>query len=138
MTAKGSSIIGYALAAAIGAKLACPEKPILGLIGDGGFLYSTHELATCIRYKVGFPLIVVNDNAYGIIAYLQRNAFEKEYESRLNNPDIVALACAYGAQATRVESPTDLEASIEKALASDELLVIELVGSFPEPPFGKY
>lgn len=138
MTAKGSSIIGYAFAAAIGAKIACPEKPILALIGDGGFLYSTQELATCSRYKVGFPVIVVNDNAYGIIAYLQRNAFEKEYESRLNNPDIVALAHAYGAQATRVESLTGLEESLEKAFASDELWVIELVGSFPEPPFGRY
>jgi thiamine pyrophosphate-dependent acetolactate synthase large subunit-like protein len=87
---------------------------------------------------VGFPLVVVNDNAYGIIAYLQRSAFKKEYESRLNNPDIVALAHAYGAQATRVESLTGLEESIEKAFASDELWVIELAGSFPEPPFGRY
>jgi len=138
MAAKGSSIIGFAFAAAIGAKIACPEKPILALIGDGGFLYSTQELATCIRYKVGFPVIVVNDNAYGIIAYLQRSAFEKEYESRLNNPDMVALARAYGAQAARVESLTGLEESLEKAFASDELWVIELAGSFPEPPFGRY
>ena len=138
ITAKGSSIIGYAFAAAIGAKMACPEKPVLALIGDGGFLYSTQELATCSRYKVGFPVVVVNDSAYGIIAYLQRNAFEKEYESRLDNPDMVALARAYGARATRVESLTDLEASIKEAFASDELWIIELVGSFPEPPFGRY
>ena len=61
ISARGSSIIGFAFAAAMGAKITSPDKPVAGLIGDGGFLYSSHELATCMRHNIGFPLIVVND-----------------------------------------------------------------------------
>ncbi|HUU80860.1 MAG TPA: thiamine pyrophosphate-binding protein [Acidobacteriota bacterium] len=138
IAAKGSSIIGFAFPAAIGGKIACPEKQILALIGDGGFLYCAHELATCIRHRIGFPIIVVNDNAYGVIAHLQRTTYKEEYESRLANPDFVALARAYGAKATKVDSPEGLEESLKVALASQDLWVIELVGPFPEPPFSKY
>jgi acetolactate synthase-1/2/3 large subunit len=136
--AKGSSTIGFAFAAAIGMKLACPDRPLVALIGDGGFLYSEQELATCIRHKIGFPVIVVNDNAYGIIAYLQRAAYQKEYESRLTNPDFVVLAKAYGARSLRVDTPKDLKEILEPALASGDLWVIELHDTFPEPPFGRY
>jgi acetolactate synthase-1/2/3 large subunit len=136
--AKGSSTIGFAFAGAIGTKLACPDKPLVALIGDGGFLYSEQELATCIRHKIGFPVIVVNDNAYGVIAYLQRAYYQNEYESRMINPDFVTLAQSYGAHSLRVDSPKGLKEVLEQALASDELWVIELHDTFPEPAFGRY
>ncbi|UCF55804.1 MAG: thiamine pyrophosphate-binding protein [Deltaproteobacteria bacterium] len=135
---RGSGTIGFAFAAAIGVKTACPEKSVLALIGDGGFLYSAQELATCMRHKIGFPVIVINDNAYGVIGFLQRSAYQKAFESDLTNPDFVSLARAYGAQATRVDSPADLGASLEKALASKDLWVIELVAPSLQPPFPRY
>ena len=138
MAAKGSTTIGFAFAAAIGVKIAYPEKPILALIGDGGFLYSAQELATCVRHKIRFPIIVVNDNAYGVIAYLQRAAYQTEYESRLTNPDFVALANAYRVRGSRVDSPARLATELEMALASEDLWLIELTATFPEPPFGRY
>jgi acetolactate synthase-1/2/3 large subunit len=138
IAARGSTTIGFAFAAAIGARIACPEKPILALNGDGGFLYSAQELATCIRHRVGFPVIVVNDNAYGTIAYLQRAAYGAEYESRLSNPDFVALAQAYGAQAARADSPTALREHLEKALQSKGMWVIELAAPLSEPAFKRY
>jgi acetolactate synthase-1/2/3 large subunit len=138
IAAKGSSTIGFAFAAAIGVKITYPEKPILALIGDGGFLYSTQELETCVRHKIKFPLIVVNDNAYGVIAYLQQTAYQVEYESRLTNPDFVALANAYGVRGSRVDSPAGLAVELEKALASEDLWIIELAATFPEPAFAKY
>jgi thiamine pyrophosphate-dependent acetolactate synthase large subunit-like protein len=136
--ARGSATIGFAFAAAIGVKTACPEKPVLALIGDGGFLYGAQELATCMRHKVGFPVIVVNDNAYGVIAYLQRGAYQKVYESDLTNPDFVALARAYGAEGISVNSPSALEAALKEALASEDLWVIELVNPSVGPPFPQY
>lgn len=136
--AKGSSTIGFAFAAAIGVKIASPERPILALIGDGGFLYSTQELETCVRRKIRFPIIVVNDNAYGVIAYLQRTKYQAEYESRLTNPDFIALAKAYGVRASRVDSPAGLAKELEKALASEDLWIIELAATFPESVFGIY
>jgi acetolactate synthase-1/2/3 large subunit len=136
--ARGSATIGFAFAATIGIKTACPEKPVLALIGDGGFLYGAQELATCMRHKMGFPVIVVNDNAYGVIAYLQRGAYQKVYESDLTNPDFVALARAYGAEGTRVDSPSGLDAALKKAFASESMWVIELVAPSVEPPFPRY
>jgi acetolactate synthase-1/2/3 large subunit len=136
--ARGSATIGFAFAATIGVKTACPERPVLALIGDGGFLYGAQELATCMRHKIGFPVIVVNDNAYGVIGYLQRGAYQKVYESDLTNPDFVALARAYGAEGIRVDSLSSLEAALEGALASQDLWVIELVIPSVRPPFPQY
>jgi acetolactate synthase-1/2/3 large subunit len=138
MGTKGSTTIGFSVAAAIGAKVACPDKPVVALIGDGGFLYNSHELATCMRHDIGFPVIVSNDNAYGIIAFLQRGFFKNEHESRLANPDFVALARSYGAKATRVDSPAALGEALRGSLASDKMWLIELAATFPEPPFWLY
>ncbi len=138
MGTKGSTTIGFSFAAAIGAKVACPDKPVVALIGDGGFLYNSHELATCIRHGIGFPVIVSNDNAYGIIAFLQRGFYKNEHESRLSNPDFVALARSYGAQATRVDSPSGLAEALSGSLASGKMWLIELAATFPEPPFWLY
>ena len=136
--ARGSATIGFAFAATIGAKVARPERPVLALIGDGGFLYGAQELATCMRHRIGFPVIVVNDNAYGVIAYLQQGAYQKVYESQLTNPDFVALARAYGAEGIRVDSPSALETALKEALASEDLWVIELVVPSVAPPFPQY
>ena len=138
MGAKGSAIIGFAFAAAVGAKIAAPEKPVVALIGDGGFLYSTQELATCVRHGIGFPLIVVNSRSYGIIGYLQKMFHQHEYETRLENPDFVQLAGAYGIAGCRVTSPAQLQEALAEALSSGEMRLIELVEDFPEPPFAKY
>ena len=136
--AKGASTIGFAFAAAIGGKIADPGRPVLALIGDGGFLYSAQELATCVRHNIKFPVIVNNDEAYGVISYLQREYFKIEYESRLASPDFVALANAYGAKAVRVNSPASLEEAVKNALYSEDMWVIELAAKFPEPAFGRY
>ena len=138
MGTKGSTTIGFSFAAAIGAKVACPDKPVVALIGDGGFLYNSHELATCMRHGIGFPVIVSNDNAYGIIAFLQRGFYKIEHESRLTNPDFVALARSYGAESTRVDSPAGLAEALRGALASGKMWLIELAATFPEPPFWLY
>jgi acetolactate synthase-1/2/3 large subunit len=138
IAAKGSALLGFSFPAAVGAKVACPNKPIVSIIGDGGFLYTSQELATCVRHRIGFPLIVVNDNAYGVIGYLQRTAYKEEYEARLTNPDFVAFAGAFGVTATRVTSPEGLTQALEKALPSGEMHLIELQIDIAAPPFGRY
>lgn len=136
--AKGSGLLGFSFPAAIGVKAACPDKPVVSIIGDGGFLYTSQELATCVRHTIGFPLIVVNDNAYGVIGYLQRTAYQEEYEARLTNPDFVAFAQAFGVAATRVNSPEGLAEALEKSLSSGEMHLIELQTAIAAPPFGRY
>ena len=138
IAAKGSALLGFSFPGAIGTKVACPDKPVVSIIGDGGFLYTSQELATCVRHKIGFPLIVVNDNAYGVIGYLQRTAYKEEYEARLTNPDFVAFAGAFGVAATRVTSPEGLTQALEKALHSGGMHLIELQTDISAPPFGRY
>ena len=138
VAAKGSALLGYSFPGAIGVKVAWPNKPVVGIIGDGGFLYTAQELATCVRHKIGFPLIVVNDNAYGVIGYLHRTAFQEEYEAQLTNPDFLKFADSFGVAATRVNSPEGLGQALEKALSSGEMHLIELQMTIAAPPFGKY
>jgi acetolactate synthase-1/2/3 large subunit len=139
VTAKGSSIVGFSFPAAVGLKLACPQRPVVAVIGDGGFLYGAQELATCRRHRIGFPLVVVNDGAYGMIDVLQRQIYGRgDFETDLVNPDLPALAASFGVGAERVETPRGLERALRSALESKEMQVIELKASFRENPFAKY
>ena len=136
--AKGSGLLGFGFPAAVGVKLACPDTPVVGVMGDGGFLYTAQELATCVRHGVGFPLVVVNDDAFGVIGYLQRSAYGTAHQERLTNPDFVQFAAAFGVSAQRVDSPAELGTALERTLASGEMHLIEYRLAIPEPPFGKY
>jgi len=136
--AKGATPIGFAFPAAIGLKAAYPEEPVVSLIGDGGFLYGAVELATCLQHGIGFPVVVVNDRAYGMIDYLQHSLYGAGYQTSLFNPDFSAFALSFGAKARAVDTPDGLKAALKEALASPEMWLIELNASFPDPPFGKY
>jgi acetolactate synthase-1/2/3 large subunit len=139
VTAKGSSIIGFSFPAAMGLKLACPERPVVALIGDGGFLYGAQEMATCRRHGIAFPLIVVNNAGYGMIDLLQRQFYGRgDFETDLVNPDLPALAASFSIAAERVESPEGLEQALRSALTSKEIRLIEVVAAFRENPFAKY
>lgn len=137
ITARGAMPIGFSFAAAIGAKLADPSKAVVGVIGDGGFLYDTQEMATCVQHDIGFPIIVVNDGSFSMIDYLQQANYKRGYETRLQNPDFVALARSYGIDGVTVDSPEGLGEALKAALAAGKMQLIELVASFPDPPFGR-
>lgn len=134
---KGATPIGFAFPAAVGVKIANPKMPVVALTGDGGFLYGTQEMATCAQYGIGFPVIVVNDSSFRMIDYLQLASYGKGYETTLVNPDFVTLAESYGFSAVRVDSPEKLGEALEKALTTGDMWLIELVASFPDPPFGQ-
>ncbi len=111
----GSGTLGYGLPAAIGAACAMrrngDKRKIVCVAGDGGFQYTSHELATLAQYDLPVKILLVNDNKYGVIGFLQRSVFGNEYEVDLKNPDFCRLAEAYGIHAERV---TDLEGLREK------------------------
>jgi len=138
MAAKGATPIGFAFSAAIGAKLANPSIPVVALTGDGGFLYGAQELATCIRHDIGFPVIIVNDNEFKMIDYLQQNSYRRGHETSLVNPDFAALAGSFGVSSVTVDSPDGLAKALEKALSTKRMELIELKAAFPDPPFLKY
>src|SRR5216684_108483 len=111
----GSGTLGYGLPAAIGAACAGRQQGLEGRViciaGDGGFQYTSHELATLAQYQLPVKILLVNDNAYGIIGFLQRSFFGEMHEVQLKNPDFPALAAAYGISA---QSVTDLDGLREK------------------------
>jgi acetolactate synthase-1/2/3 large subunit len=115
-----SGAMGYGLPAAIGAKLACPARPVLCLAGDGCFMMSAQELATAIALRLAIVIVVFDNQMFGTIRMHQ----EKHYPARvhgtgLENPDFVLFAQSFGAKAQRVESlGTLLEAVLEGFKAS--------------------
>src|SRR5712691_7446975 len=99
----GSATLGYGVPAAIGAKIARPERPVICVVGDGGFMYSVNELATAVKYRLPVVFLVMNDDRFGAIKWLQETLFEGRWgEANLTNPDFPALARAFGARGERV------------------------------------
>jgi acetolactate synthase-1/2/3 large subunit len=113
----GSATLGYAVPAAIGAKVAHPGRSVVAVVGDGGFLFSVNELATAVKYGLGIVFLVLNDGRYGAIKYLQEAMFGRSGEADLANPDFPRLARAFGAEGRRVDTVDELAPALDKALA---------------------
>ena len=122
----GSATLGYGVPAAIGAKVAHPDRPVLAVMGDGGFMFSVNELATAVKYGLGIVFLVLNDQRYGAIKYLQEGMFGKYGEVDLANPDFPAMARAFGAEGLRVESPDELPEALGRALSHGGPTLLEL------------
>ncbi len=118
--------LGYALPAAIGAKLACPKQPVVAICGDGGFLFTLQELATASAQNLDLIVLVFNDNAFGAIRQYQDRVFGgRNIGAALKNPDFLKLGDAFGAKTSRVE-PKDLGAAVRKAHTAGGLWLIEI------------
>jgi acetolactate synthase-1/2/3 large subunit len=130
----GSATLGYAVPAAIGAKIAKPDRQVVAVVGDGGFFFSVNELLTAVKYNLGIVFLVLNDNRFGAIKYLQERLFGRSGETELVNPDFPALARACGAAADRVPSLAELGEALKLALARRKPTVLELPLAV-EPPW---
>lgn len=118
--------LGFAFPAALGAKVARPERPVVSLIGDGGFLFAASELATAVQHDIATVTVVFNDNAYGNSNRDQRERFAgREIGTVLRNPDFAALARAFGADGTRIEGAEQLDDALRAALAGGRPALIE-------------
>ena len=119
--------LGYAFSAAMGAKLAKPEKHVLAMIGDGGFLFANGDLATAVQYEINIVTLIFNDNCYGSIRKAQNNAFGRTIGVDLKNPDFCLLAKAFGIQSFRVNSPDKLLKTLTQAWTIHAPVIIEIV-----------
>ena len=117
--------VGYALPAAIGAKVAHPDLPVVAMCGDGGFMLSCQELATAIQYGVKIVVMVFNDNGYQVLRIQQHDRFQRHSEVDLHNPDFVAMAKSFGADSFRVEVD-QVGQALESSLDSDGPVLIEI------------
>ncbi len=118
--------LGFALPAAIGASIGRPDRKVVALAGDGGFLYTSQELATAVQEQADVVAIVFNDNAYGALKLFQdRHHGGRRIGVELRNPDIAMLAEAYGARGVKLGSHTDLGAALTDAVGKRGPVVIE-------------
>jgi len=122
----GSATLGYAVPAAIGARIARPDRAVVAVVGDGGFLFSVNELATAVKYRLPVVFLVLNDDRYGAIKYLQESLFGRWGEADLTNPDFPALARVFGAEGARVDGVDGLGAALDKALGQPGPTLLEL------------
>ncbi|HEV8388733.1 MAG TPA: 5-guanidino-2-oxopentanoate decarboxylase [Dongiaceae bacterium] len=122
----GFGTLGYAVPAAIGGKIACPDRPTIAIVGDGGFLFTMQELGTAVELGLPLPILLWNNDAFGQIAQGMNARDIPELGVRQRNPDYLALARAFGAEAIRPDSVAALRAEIATAFARRGPTLIEV------------
>jgi acetolactate synthase-1/2/3 large subunit len=112
---------------ALGAKVAKPDKIVVSVTGDGGFMFAVQDLATAVQYGIGVVTIVFNNNAFGNVRRDQLQRFDgRLIGADLVNPDFVKLAEAFGVEPYRADTPLQLRASLESAIATGRPCLIEV------------
>jgi acetolactate synthase-1/2/3 large subunit len=121
----GFAAMGIAIPGAIAAKLVHPNKKVVAVTGDGGFMMNNQELETALRVGTPFVTLIFNDNGYGLIEWKQINQFGESAFVKFSNPDFVKFAESMGLKGYRVESAADLIPTLKTALEQDVPTVID-------------
>ena len=119
LIANGLAGMGFALPAAIAAKLVHPDRNVVSVNGDGGFLMNCQELETAVRLKTPFVTVIWENHQYGSIVWKQDKKFGRHFGVDFQNPDFVKLAEAFGMPAWRCESVEDFSGALRRALAAE-------------------
>src|SRR5699024_4545994 len=123
-----SGAMGYGMPAALGAKLASPDKVVVSLSGDGGFMMTVQELETAVRYNIPIIALVFNNNMYGTIRMHQEMHYpEKVVATDLGDVSFSALAKSVGAEGYTVNTSEEFDDVFDKALESGKVTVIEII-----------
>jgi acetolactate synthase-1/2/3 large subunit len=142
VTSGGAGTMGFALPAAMGAKVAVPHKQVIAIIGDGGYQMTLQELGTIMQYKIPVKILVLNNNFLGMVRQWQQLFHGKRYSfTEMDNPDFVKIAEAYKIPAAKVTDQKDLESALRKMLDSTTSYFLEVVvekedNVFPMVPAG--
>jgi len=142
VTSGGLGTMGFALPAALGAKMGAPEREVVAVIGDGGYQMTIQELGTIFQTGSAVKIVVLNNNFLGMVRQWQEMFFEKRYAStELVNPDFVTIAKGYHIEAKKVTKRDELKSSIEKMLKSTKPFFLEVLvekehNVFPMIPTG--
>ncbi|WP_139854714.1 biosynthetic-type acetolactate synthase large subunit [Aequorivita sinensis] len=136
VTSGGLGTMGFALPAAIGAKFGAPDKPVVAIIGDGGFQMTLQELGTIMQSDVNLKVIILNNRFLGMVRQWQQMFFEKRYSfTNMVSPDFVALSQAYSIEASKVEARKDLKNGLLKMLNHNGSYLLEVMVAKEENVF---
>ena len=142
ITSGGLGTMGFALPAAIGAKMATPEREVVAVIGDGGYQMTIQELGTIFQTKVAVKIVVLNNDFLGMVRQWQQLFFDKRYASTvMTNPDFVTIAKGYHIEAKRVTKREELATAVEEMMTSKKAYFLEVCvekedNVFPMVPSG--
>ena len=142
VTSGGLGTMGFALPAAIGAKMGMPNREVVAIIGDGGFQMTIQELGTIFQTKVPVKIVVLNNEFLGMVRQWQQLFFDKRYAStEMINPNFIAIAEGYYIKAKKVTKREDLDAAVAEMMASKESYFLEVMvekenNVFPMIPTG--
>jgi acetolactate synthase-1/2/3 large subunit len=127
--------LGWGVATSIGAQMALPDRRVVALAGDGGFMFNVQELAVAVRHELPLVTILFNDGAYGNVRRTQKELFgNRVIATDLTNPDFVKLAESFGAMGLSATSPETLRSALKEAFAQHGPTVIEVrCGEMPSP-----
>lgn len=127
ITSGGLGTMGFALPAAIGAKMAAPEREVVAIIGDGGYQMTIQELGTIFQQKTAVKIVVLNNEFLGMVRQWQQLFFDKRYAStEMTNPDFVAIAKGYAIDAQKVTTRNELKEAVAEMMASKEAYFLEV------------
>ncbi|MBL7872167.1 MAG: biosynthetic-type acetolactate synthase large subunit [Cyclobacteriaceae bacterium] len=142
VTSGGAGTMGFALPAAMGAKLAIPHKQVVAVIGDGGYQMTVQELGTIMQYNIPVKILVLNNNFLGMVRQWQQLFHAKRYSfTEMTNPNFVKIAEAYSIPARKVDQREDLSAALQEMLDAETPYFLEVVvgkedNVFPMVPAG--
>ena len=126
--------LGYAFPTALGVKVAKPDRPVICMTGDGGFMFNSSELSTALQYGINVVTVVFRNDSYGNVARDLDDAFGGAYGTDLHNPDFVRFAESFGAVGMRADDPMELERLIPLALERQSPVIIDVpFGEMPIP-----
>ncbi|WP_442265936.1 biosynthetic-type acetolactate synthase large subunit [Tenacibaculum sp. ZS6-P6] len=127
ITSGGLGTMGFALPAAIGAKMGTPAREVVAVIGDGGYQMTIQELGTILQTKAAVKIVVLNNEFLGMVRQWQQLFFDKRYASTtMTNPDFVAIAKGYHIDAKRVTQREELADAVSEMMASEEAFFLEV------------
>jgi len=127
ITSGGLGTMGFALPAAIGAKMGAPEREVVAVIGDGGYQMTIQELGTIFQQQLPVKIVILNNDFLGMVRQWQQLFFDKRYAStEMVNPDFVSIAKAYFLDSERVENRSDLEPAVKRMIESKKPYVLEI------------
>jgi acetolactate synthase-1/2/3 large subunit len=119
--------LGFGFPSALGVKVAHPDKPVVSVAGDGGFLFGVQELATAVQYGIAVVVLLFNNGAYGNVMRDQRTNFgNRVIGAALANPDFMLLARSFGVEVHRIASPEALRPVLKAAIKAKGPVLIEI------------
>lgn len=137
LTSGGMGTMGYALPAALGAKLAGKTRHVLAIMGDGGFQMSLQELATLRQHDIPVKMVLFNNGSLGMIRQMQKSLYQKRYEAvdLTGDPDFAQLAAVYGIEACTISRSEDIAPALDRLFFDDQSFLLQCMVDSDEPAF---